>query len=340
MEPADTFMFREASTASACVERQLRENAASVKKLGERLRALAPRTVFTCARGSSDHAATYAKYLIELNLGIPVASFAPSISSVYGKSCFAKDSVCLLISQSGASPDILSALSRANADGALTVALTNSPDSPLANAADWVLPLHAGPENSVAATKSYIASLSAIAHLTAEWSGNDTLRQAVTTVPDSLAKAWNLDWQDAVTTLTPATNMYVLGRGVGLGVAQEAALKFKECCGLHAECFSSAELIHGPMALVKSGFPVLIFTQRDQMLENLISVVRRCATQGATSLIVGTGMAECLPAVEGHSAVEPIFQIQSFYRMAVNLSIARGYNPDSPPHLLKVTQTL
>src|SRR4029077_14707969 len=158
--------------------------------------------------------------------------------------------VMLAISQSGASPDLLAAVASARAAGARIVALVNAESSPLAQLADDLLPLHAGPERSVAATKSYIASLAALAQLVASWSEDHELTAALRETPALLARAWQLDWSAAVARLVTATNLYVIGRGIGLGVAQGAALKFKEACGLHAEALSAAELRHGPMALV------------------------------------------------------------------------------------------
>ena len=164
----------------------------------------------------------------------------------------------------------------------------------------------------------------------------------VEAVPAQLARAWQCDWTAAVDTLTDAVNLYVVGRGFGLGIAQEAALKFKETCGLHAEAFSSAEVQHGPMALVDKDFPVLAFAQHDETLDGVLDVSAKFAGRGATVLLAGdhAAGAETLPTVGGHPAIEPILLIQSFYRMAAQLSVARGFNPDRPPHLNKVTSTL
>ncbi|OYX98674.1 MAG: iron dicitrate transport regulator FecR, partial [Caulobacter sp. 35-67-4] len=153
---------------------------------------------------------------------------------------------------------------------------------------------------------------------------------------------WTLDWTPAIERLKLARNLYVLGRGVGFGVAQEAALKFKETCGLHAEAFSAAEVLHGPMALVKAGFPVLVFAQNDESRRSVDEMAASLTARDADVLLVGAGEvgAGVLPALAAHPVIEPILMIQSFYRMANALSIARGYDPDSPPHLNKVTETV
>ena len=257
---ASTQMFREAAQAPEVVRALLDANATRVADLAERLHRAPPRAVVTCARGSSDHAATFARYLIETRLGLLTSSAAPSVSSVYDAAPALAGTLMLTISQSGASPDLLAVVSRARAAGARIVALVNAEGSALAQLADDLLPLHAGIERSVAATKSYICSLAAIVQLVAEWSADAALGAALQRAPQQLTRAWQLDWSVAVTRLTPVNNLYVVARGLGLGVAQEAALKLKETCGLHAEAVSAAELRHGPMALVRAGFPLLLFT--------------------------------------------------------------------------------
>jgi glucosamine--fructose-6-phosphate aminotransferase (isomerizing) len=342
LTPEKTRMFLEAGQASEVVAAQLGANAARVEAIAERLRAHPPRAVVTCARGSSDHAATFAKYLIETRTGVLTSSAALSVSSVYAAHQAMDGVLYLAISQSGKSPDLLAAVRAAKAAGAFTLALVNDEASPLAQLVDAVLPLHAGPELSVAATKSYIAALAAIVQLVAAWTGDAALKTGLAALPDGLAKAWALDWTPAVERLAGASNLYVLGRGVGFGVAQEAALKFKETCGLHAEAFSAAEVLHGPMALVKPGFPVLVFAQNDESRASVDEMAKSLAAREADVLLVGAGEAGAgvLPALAAHPVIEPILMIQSFYRMANALSVARGYDPDRPPHLNKVTETL
>ncbi|WP_255500800.1 SIS domain-containing protein [Caulobacter sp. 17J80-11] len=339
LKPEATRMFAEAAEASRVVAGQLADGAAA--RLGARLRELQPRVVVTCARGSSDHAATYAKYLIETRTGVPTASAAPSIASVYAAEPKLDGALFLAISQSGKSPDLLAGAEQAKKAGAFVAALVNVEDSPLAELADAVVPLKAGPELSVAATKSYIASLSAIAGVVAAWAGDEALEHALTGLPDALARAWALDWSPAVGRLVDARDLYVVGRGLGFGVAQEAALKFKETCGLHAEAFSAAEVKHGPMALVQPGFPVLALAQDDETREGVAALAAEFAARGAEVIAAGVEApgALVLPTVAGHPALEPLLRVQSFYRMANALSVARGFDPDRPPHLAKVTET-
>ena len=335
-------MFKEAGSASEMAALQLATNAARAAELGAELRARKPRAVITIARGSSDHAATFARYMIETELGILTSSLAPSIGSVYGASVDLKDTLCLAISQSGKSPDLIKAVETAKAGGAMVVALINAPNSPLEAIADASLPLMAGPELSVAATKSFILTMTAITQLVAAWSDDAELAKAVSNLPAGLAQAWNKSWPAAVETLKGARNLFVVGRGMGFGVAQEAALKFKETCGLHAEAFSSAEVQHGPMALVQKDFPILAFAQDDGTKASVNEVAATFAGRGAKVLLAGGQAkgAEILASVPAHPLVEPILLIQSFYKMAAQLSVARGFDPDRPPHLNKVTSTL
>jgi glucosamine--fructose-6-phosphate aminotransferase (isomerizing) len=342
MRADTTCMFREAAQAPEAVRVQLAANAAPVARLAERLRRAPPRAVVTLARGSSDHAATFARYLIETRLGLLTSSAAPSVSSVYDAATNLAGTLMLTISQSGASPDLLAVASRAREAGAHIVALVNAEHSPLAQLADVLLPLHAGSERSVAATKSYIASLAAIVQLVAAWSEDPALASALGEAPQLLADAWQLDWSAAVAPLTTATNLYVVGRGLGLGIAQEAALKLKETCGLHAEAVSAAELRHGPMAIVRAGFPLLIFSQDDESRAGIVQLSRELAAGGADVLLAGTALAHTmeLPTQHAHPVIAPLLFAQSFYRLATMLSLARGLDPDAPPHLRKVTETL
>ena len=335
-------MFEEAAEAAAVVEQQLRENARDVDRLARDLKSRRRAIILTLARGSSDHAATYARYLIETRLGILTASAAPSVSSLYEARLDLRDAVVIAISQSGKSPDLLASLEAARESGAYVIAMVNAEDSPLAGLADFTIPLRAGSEVSVAATKSFIASLAAVAQLVASWCGDRNFHAALASLPAQLHAAWRLDWSGALARLRHAQNLYVLGRGPGLGIAGEAALKFKETCGIHAEAFSTAELRHGPLAIVGAGFPVLVFAQDDASHAGILELVADLHEHRADLLTVGVrgGGGTRLPVVHADPAIQPLLQIQSFYRMANALSVARGFDPDRPQHLSKITETL
>ena len=338
-----TLMLREAAEASTVVERLIAANEPACRDLGARLRDHPPGFVVTCARGSSDSAATYAKYLIEIALRTVVASVGPSISSIYGARPRMANALFLAISQSGRSPDLLTLTETARADGALTVALVNDTASPLASLCEVVLPLHAGPERSVAATKSYLASLAAVLHLASHWTGDPTLDRAVRRLPDTLDAAFARDWRAALPILEAAHSLYVVGRGPGFGAALEAALKFKETCGIHAEALSAAELKHGPLALAGPDFPVLLFSQHDGAVAGIAAVGAELTDRGVP--VINAGPADVpgaltLPTVPAlHPFAEPIALVQSFYPLVEALARARGRDPDRPPHLRKVTET-
>jgi glutamine---fructose-6-phosphate transaminase (isomerizing) len=337
-----TQMFAEAADASNAVRAQLQRDAAEMRAIGAALRKLNPRAVITCARGSSDHAATYAKYLIETHARVLTASAAPSVSSVYGVTQDVRGCLFLAISQSGRSPDLLASVASAKTAGATVLALCNSEDSPLMAAADLKVGLRAGPETSVAATKSYLASLAAIARVVASWTQDEALEGGLRQLPDLLDLSWSLDWSAALPQLESAANLFVVGRGLGLGAAQEIALKCKETCGMHAEAFSSAELRHGPYTLLKAGFPALLFAQRDATLPGVVSLADELARRGLPVLLAGADAAGAtvLPSVDAAAELGPILLVQSAYRMIASLAVRRGLDPDRPLHLRKVTETV
>ena len=343
MQAKDTLMYQEAHESAEVVARQFAANEAIVTALAQSLRAQPPRFIVTCARGSSDHAAAYAKYVFETQLGIVTASVSPSVTSVYAAEQRWQGALFIAISQSGKSPDLLRNAKAAKVAGARVVAMVNVENSPLAALADTVIPLHAGPERSVAATKSYIAALAAILHLSARWRGDRALADALIALPGALRKGWDADWSALSNNLVNARSLFVVGRGFGLAAALEAALKFKETCGLHAEAFSAAEVRHGPMALVGPDFPVLCFAQDDDTLESTLAVADEFRGRGAQILLAAPGQHGVgkLPVSGDLPALcTPLLTIQSFYRAASELALRRGFNPDVPPHLRKVTETV
>jgi glucosamine--fructose-6-phosphate aminotransferase (isomerizing) len=339
-------MAREAAEAPDVVRRMLASNHADLARLGESLRRQPPSLVLTVARGSSDHATLFGKYLIEQNLRLPVSSMAPSVVSVAGAPMRdLRTALVIAVSQSGRSPDIIATVKAAADAGAQVVAIVNDAASPLAEAASLVVPLHAGPEKSVAATKSCIASLAALADLVRHWSQDAELDRALSRLPDRLAAAARVDWSPMVSAFAKAQNLFVVSRGAGFGVAQEMALKLKETCALHAEAFSAAEVEHGPAAIVRDGLPVLMLAPPDQAGPEVVALAKRFAARGAKVLCAGLEASEdgvtALPVPAGlEGSLAPIVWLPSFYAAVVNLSLARGLDPDRPPYLNKVTKTL
>lgn len=334
-------MFTEAAEAAEAIRRQAADPA-TLDAVVDRLRALPIRSVATCARGSSDHSATYAKYLIETRLGWLVSSASPSVSSLYGEAPADASTLVLAISQSGGSPDLVAVVAAMRRASAESLSLVNAPDSPLERASAMTLPLLAGPERSVAATKSCIASFALIARLVATLGKDKALLGALDGLPALLEEAWTTDWSPLVDGLRGKRGLFVIGRGYGLGAAQEAALKLKEVCGLHAEAFSAAEVRHGPWTLVGPDLPLLVFRQNDESAEGVDALVADAVARGASVFVTGKGApgAIALPCPAAHPAVAPVVQLQAFYRAAEALAHARGHDPDRPPHLRKVTETL
>jgi len=307
-----------------------------VSALIDHLHARAPRLVVTCARGSSAHAATYAKHLFERHLGLPVAAAAPNIASIYRRTLHLEGQMLLAISQSGRSEDIVATATMARHAGAITAALVNDAESPLARTCAHVLPLAAEAERSVAATKSFVASLAALLRLTAAWSGNAAMRRALARLPQRLAQATALDWSAAAASLASARSVMVIGRGPTLAIAREAALKLKEVCNIHAEAFSSAEFRHGPIALIEPDYPVVVFGTSDEAAEGLGALAQDLRDKGATVFAV----AHDLPMLAPEQAdADAICQIQAFYGLLLQLAARRGGDIDRPRHLQKVTTT-
>lgn len=342
MPTHSSLMFAEAQSAAGLLAAQRTRNAETLARLANSLRGTPPRFIVTLARGSSDNAATYARYLIERRLGLLTGSLSPSVSSVYDAPLEFTGGLMIAISQSGRSPDIIGTARKARERGARVVALVNDSASPLAREADFFIDIAAGAEQSVAATKTFTLSLAAILDLISHWSEDSELAAQLDQLPALLAASWNLDWSGALAHMVGATSMFVVARGQAFGVAQELALKLKETCSIHAEAISAAEVRHGPMALVAANFPVLFVGQPDETLPDTAALARTFALRGARVIQTGLGAVPgiSLPHIEADPVVLPLLQLQSFYRLCEMLSRVRGLDPDNPPHLKKVTQTL
>lgn len=341
-EPVHSMMLAEARSAADCVATQLASDAGLYEALGATLRATPFNSAVTIARGSSDHACGYLAYLIMSRLGRLVTSLPMSLVTLSKAPLHTEGTLALAISQSGQSPDVIEPVRYFRAGGATTVALVNDSASPLAQVAEWALPLHAGREQSVAATKSFIASLVGAARLVAAWQNDAALNDGLAALPHALRAASQIDWSSALEVLTPARNIMVVGRGISFPIALEAALKCKETSALQAEAFSGAEIKHGPMALIDDGYPLLIFATRGPAQAGLVALATEMRGRGARVLLAAPAdIAErdlTLP-VAATPDLDPIVAIQTFYMMAAHLAQARGMDPDRPRHLAKVTRT-
>ena len=335
-------METELHEAPLVVARQPELLANPLSELVARLTHTPPQVIVTCARGSSAHAANFGKYLIERHLGVPVAAVAPSIMTIYRQGLRLKGQLFVTISQSGHSDDLVEAASSARAIGALTAAIVNDTHSPLASACEIVLPMAAGEEWSVAATKTFVASVAVLLRLVANWASQRALQDAIDRLPDRLAEAAQVDWSNAIDALSAANSLAILGRGPTLAIAQEASLKLKEVCNIQAEAFSGAEFQHGPIAMVSERYPVLILMPTDEAALNLAGVATDVSRKSSSVFVTGirAGVAGVLPVLPPeHPETDAVCLIQSFYRLAVRVAERRGINVDQPRHLKKITRT-
>lgn len=337
-----THMRREIEEIPEAITRLLTKGRADLSKAAYALRAANPTFLVTVARGSSDHAATYLKYACELLIGIPVASVGPSVASVYGATCAADGSACFAISQSGRSPDILAMVQSLAATAVPTIVLCNDNKSPLAQMGSHSVDILAGAEHSIAATKSFVSSVVAGLMILAEWGKDDGLITAINALPTQLAQAALNDWPDLRRQLLAGGPALVLGRGPTFAIAAEAALKLKETCAIHAEAYSTAEVMHGPVEIVDARFTALCFAANDAAMPGVIAAANKLTQVRAASFVTGSSAdyASLLPHIRtGHPLTDPLALIVSFYANVEKLSRDMGRNPDRPAALKKVTET-
>ena len=325
--------------------RILREGKRHIHEAVRAITARKPRFVLFVARGTSDHAALYAKYLVETRLGLPAGLASPSTMTIYDARPDLRDVLVLAISQSGSSPDLLDPVARARAAGAITVAITNAPDSPLATVAEFHLDVLAGPERAVAATKSYTAELLTLYLLIEALAGGDGA--AAWALPERAAAV--LAREDEVAALAVryrfAEQMVVTARGYNYPTAREVALKLMETSYLVAHAFSGADLLHGPMAMIERGFPVIAIVPEGPGGAALRPVLERLREREADTLIVGDPDAARLGTVglalpdAGPEVLTPLLTILPMQQFAWYLACQRGGDPDQPRGLQKVTET-
>jgi glucosamine--fructose-6-phosphate aminotransferase (isomerizing) len=338
-----THMRQEINEIPEAVARLLERSSAELASAGRALREKDPAFLVTIARGSSDHAATFIKYAIELTAGRPVASLGPSLASIYGAKLQLGGGAAIAISQSGKSPDIVAMAQAATASGAVAIALTNTLPSPIASACSHTIDIQAGPELAVAATKSFVNSIVAGLALLAEWVDDAELTAALHRLPRHFEQAVKLEWNELAQELGEAESLYMLGRGPALAIASEAALKFKETSNMHAEAYSAAEVLHGPVALVERHFPVVTFAARDAAEGSAVEIADALAAKGAlvfaTSDRLTTARRLAFVAT-GHPLTDALALILPFYGFVEAWSRSKGFDPDSPVALKKVTETL
>ncbi len=342
-------MLDEIREQPVVLERMRRAEAATLAALARRLRTRRPPAVILVARGTSDNAALYGRYLIETRLGIPVSLAAPSVVTLYHSRLRLRGTVVIGLSQSGRSPDIVQFVQQARAAGAFTVAITNSAASPLVRAAHEAMLLQAGRERSVAATKTYTAQLMALSLLVAHAAGDRRLVAMHAAVPDLVAQALQTEGGIAAVAahLSEADECIVTSRGYNFATALEGALKLKESSRLVAEALSSADLLHGPIAVVGRGFPVVLVAAPGRAQKHLAGVQRALAQRRAHTIVLAShpGLLRAaavpvrMPEVT-EEALSPHVYIVPLQLLAYHVARARGLDPDRPRGLRKVTRVL
>ena len=326
--------------------RGLLRDRAAFADLGQAIAARAPRFVLLAARGTSDHAALYAKYLIEIRLGLPAGLVSPSTMTAYGAAPDLRDVLMIAVSQSGGSPDLVHTVETARRGGALTLAVTNNPSSPLAEAAALQVDIGAGPEQSVVATKSYTAQLLALYLALEHWRGGDgSAADGIADFGDAVLAGAGPVMKEAAKRYRFAQRMVVAGRGYGYPTAREAALKLMETSYVSAQAFSGADLLHGPLALLDPSVPVLAVIPEGVAGAAMAQAVPRVREARADLFVVGSKKAVndadagfVLPSGVPE-VMSPLLEILPFQILALHLAVARGEDPDAPRGLRKVTKT-
>ena len=333
-----TFMADEIAECPEAASRLL--DSPDIEAIARALRRRSFSFVVVCGRGSSGPAGVYLRYLIETHLGYVVSASAPSIITSYRKVPSVDGALFIVISQSGRSPDLVAATRAARRGNALTLAIANDPNSPAAEAAHLVLPIEAGHERAVAATKTVVNSLIACAELVGRWADDEALGAAVERLPARLVRALDLDWSAWTATLKGTPTPFVTGRGHGFGTIREVALKMSETLRLPALAYSAAELRHGPRAALGQSTPVLALRQNDEVAEGVDALVRDLRQQGVPVEVCGGPLGTLPWMPDDHPACDPIAMLIPAYRSIEAEARARGFDPDSPPSLSKVTETL
>jgi glucosamine--fructose-6-phosphate aminotransferase (isomerizing) len=318
-----------------------------VAEVAKAIRAAHPKYITIAARGSSDNAARYAQYLFGIHLGLPVALAAPSISTLYGHPPRYQDTVVIGVSQSGKSVDVAQVVSDAAAQGALTITITNDPDSLMAKAAAHHIPLGAGEERSLAASKTYTGQLTTMALLTAYLSDLDSMRAELAKLPGIVSEVLQL----APMIKTRAerfrfmTRCVTVGRGYNYATAFEIALKLKELSYVTAEPYSSADFRHGPKAMVEQNFPVIVVAPGGATYPDMRALIEELTEQGADLTIISTEQEALshahlplqLPGVP--EWLSPIVAVIPGQLLAMATATAKGHELDTPRGLTKVTVT-
>ena len=343
-----TQMWTEIQEQPTVLQNCMRVNRETIEEIVDRIKEKHIDTVIIAARGTSDHAAVYAKYIIEIRLGIPVVLAAPSVFTIYGKTLKMKNSLVVAISQSGCAADALEVLKSAKEQDALTVAVTNNVDSPLAREAGFHLFCATGTEISVAATKTFTSEMYLMAQLTACWSGDEDFKERLSDVPRLVSETLERSGliQQKVERYRFMNDCFVLARGVNYPIALESALKIQETTYVRARAYASSDFYHGPLAMVDEDTPVIIYAPKGESLGDTKGIIHKLKDAGADLLIVSNdpetlALGDCtidIPDVD-NDTITPFMNAVTAQMFALHLALLKGRNPDSPRGLKKITVT-
>jgi len=343
-------MIAEIHEEPAALDRLIEKELTRVWAMAERWTTQPPRFIFIAARGTSDHVALYGKYLFETMTHIPTGLAAPSISSIYQAQVNVEGALIIGISQSGEAADVMAVLEQANAGGADTLAITNVADSPITEIAQHTIPLHAKPELAVAATKTFTSSMTALLILAAAIGRNVELRDGLGQLPSLVADVLHHEQQveSKMERFRYLRECVVLGRGYNLATAYELALKLRETSNVRAQPFASPDFVHGPIAIIEEGYPVIAFANRGATLPSVMSVIAETQARGAEAVVIGNApdalatadiAFPVIPERNVPEVMSPITSIATGQLFAHALAVLKGYDPDKPRGLHKVTIT-
>lgn len=343
-----TLMWKEIHEQPEVLRTCLEKNKSTIAEIVRLLDAKGIGSVYIAARGTSDHAGIYAKYIIELVKGVPVAMAAPSILTMYQKSLNLKNTLVIGISQSGKAADVLEVVKEGNRQGALTVSVTNFPDSPMAQEANFHLCCEAGLEKSVAATKTFTSQLMLLANLAAEWAKDEKMKEDLNKVPQLVEETLKLgdEIAEKVQRYRFMNECFMLARGVNYAIAMEAALKTQETGYIRAKAYAVSDFHHGPFAMIEKDMPVFVYAPEGPSLHDMLEILNKLKERDAEIVVISNnqqvldmGMTSFRIPDTDNDVISPFLNVVVAQMFACQLSLARGLNPDSPRGLNKVTIT-
>jgi glutamine---fructose-6-phosphate transaminase (isomerizing) len=344
-----SYMLQEIKEQPAVLREALAKNREICQRIIQELKGRHVQSIMIAARGTSDHVAVFAKYIAEYYLKLPVSLAASSIANIYNRDINLSETLTIAISQSGEGPDVIGIVEAAKRVHSFTIGITNHTDSSLAKTVDYALNCYADPERSVAATKTCTSSMMAVAALFQEWAGDCNFKEQLTTAIALIEKtiARQAEIEQLTNQFVDMEQCVVLARGFNYGAALETALKIQETCYINARGYSAADFLHGPVAMIEKGFPVIIYAFKSPTLPGMVEVIHRLRDLGAAILLVTNdkslleeNIASFFIAADVPEVTAPFVSVVFGQLFAHRLALAKGYDPDLPRGLRKVTQTL